>query len=136
MRQIGMKMPVVLPEIAVIKVALHYLASEKRSRTESLGSRYILASGVSSLENHCSLRSFCKAADHACSARPVSGLFTGAQLRRKQHGQFKIIKGDNRQGLPGSGCQGCRSLHKYRGIVYSSQQAVGRSGRFHNFCIA
>ena len=33
--QIGMKMPVVLPEIAVIKVALHYLASEKRSRTES-----------------------------------------------------------------------------------------------------
>ena len=33
--QIGMKMPVVLPEIAVIKVALHYLPSEKRSRTES-----------------------------------------------------------------------------------------------------
>ena len=33
--QIGMKMPVMLPEIAVIKVALHYLASEKRSRTES-----------------------------------------------------------------------------------------------------
>ena len=33
--QIGMKMPVVLPEIAVIKVALHYLTSEKRSRTES-----------------------------------------------------------------------------------------------------
>ena len=33
--QIGMKMPVVLPEIAVIKVALHYLASEKRLRTES-----------------------------------------------------------------------------------------------------
>lgn len=25
-------------------------------------------------------------------------------------------------GLPGSGCQGCRSLHKYRGIVYSSQK--------------
>lgn len=33
--QIGMKMPVVPPEIAVIKVALRYLASEKRSRTES-----------------------------------------------------------------------------------------------------
>lgn len=33
--QIGMKMPVMLPEIAVIKVVLHYLASEKRSRTES-----------------------------------------------------------------------------------------------------
>ena len=33
--QIGMRMPVVLPEIAVIKVALHYLPSEKRSRTES-----------------------------------------------------------------------------------------------------
>lgn len=33
--QIEMRMSVVLFEIAVIKVALHYLASEKRLRTES-----------------------------------------------------------------------------------------------------
>ena len=49
-------------------------------------------------------------------------LTDSGQLRRKQHGQFKIHQRRQQTGLPGSGCQGCRSLHKYQGIVCSSQK--------------